>query len=570
MTSWLRQVSLALVSGLLLTGAGAWAATPEQTVAEHLAAGEFGLAAQVAGNAAPEVQAQLLQQVAEAQQGAGAERAAMGTVRRLPASAGRSQARLAAARRAALAGGGAMADFGSLMMLIENNTGDADAWDEDLGGTQTPYFNGVRVAPGQLLTRITATDRTNRLAKLGEQVRAAELNADMAAPSGLRMISLKRLEREVASQLEQGLPVPESMARLAGLSKLQYIVFDPQTQDVLIGGPAEAWTYGQNGEPVGVDSGRPMLHLDDLVVALRAFAAGQPDFGCSINTRDEGVRALQQYAAQSQARGPLNAGSVRNWVNQLQRRLGMQDIVVWGVPEDSRVARVIVEADYRMKLIGINKLDGGPNIPSYFELLSAADRKNPPAMEALRWWLTMKYDAVVHSPDRSVFEVQGSAVLCQSENQMLTAEGKHLPTGKSEPTNRLFAENFTQHYAELARRDQVFADLQNVFDLALVAALVRDESMSGRSAWKMGVFAPAGDYRPASHVVPKEVESVVNHRVYNGRDIVVQVAGGVRGDLIAVVKDPVLTKESNALTAVTRTTSAPELPAGRWWWDASK
>ncbi len=571
MTGRLRPMCLALGTSLLLSSGAAIAATPEQQVVAHLAAGEFGPATAIAATIQdPVLQAQLLQQVAETQQAAGANTGVNGTLQQISTGADRVAAREAAVRDSAMNGGGVMADFQSLINIIYSNT-DAD-WEErdGVGGAATPYFNGVRVAPGKLLSRIVTQDKTNRLAALGEEVRQADLNADMAQTSGLRLISLKRLEQEVSHRLQQGQTVPESMSRLAGLSKIEYIFVDAANQDVILGGPAEAWKFGQNGEPVGADSNRPMLHLDDLVVVLRSFAAGQPDFGCSINTRDAGVKSLQEFAARSQARGPLTPGSVRPWVNQLQQRLGQQDIVVWGVPSTSRVARVIVEADYRMKLIGIDKLDAGPTVPSYFDLLSKSDQKNPPAMEALRWWLTMKYNSVAHSPNRDVFEIRGSAVLCQSENQFLTSEGQHVPTGKSEATNRQFAENFTNHYADLAAKDQVFADMQNVFDLALVAALVRDESIAGRSTWRLGSFGPEGSYQPAAHVVPKQVDSVVNHRVYNGRDIVVQVAGGVRGDLLAVVQDPALAKEAPELKAMSDKSAAPSLPAGRWWWDAAK
>lgn len=563
-------LALAVLCGAAISSLHA-ASVAQPQVTELLAAGEFGAAAAVAAAVTdPAEQTQLLQLVARAQEQSAAASGVRGTLQRISETSSRAQAKGAAAQRSAFNGGGVMVDFDSLIQIIQSNT-DADWEDVDgVGGTATPYFNGVRVAPGKLLTRITTQDDTNRLANLGAAVRKADLNADMAQLSGLRLVSLKRLEEAVSNRLQQGLPVPESMTRVAGLTKIEYIFLDAEHRDVILGGPAEAWEYGTNGEPVGVSSRRPTVQLDDLVIAFRSFAAGAPDFGCSINTRDEGVRALQQYAAQSLARGPLAPRAVRPWVNQLQQKLGQQDIEIWGVPADSRVARVIVEADYRMKLIGIGKLDAGKAIPSYFDLLPASVQKDPPAMEALRWWLTMKYDALVHSPDRQVFEIQGSAVLCQSENQHLTAEGKHVPTGKSEATNRQFAENFTSNYEQLAAKDTVFADLQNVFDLALVAALVREESLAGRSTWSLGAFGPQGAYRPASHVVPQQIESVVNHRVYNGRDIVVQVAGGVRGDLLAVVQDPQLNRESQTLSTLTEKSQAPQLPAGRWWWDSVK
>jgi hypothetical protein len=551
----------------------AFAAAPADRVAEHLAAGEFGAALeQAAAEAHPQQQAALLQQVANAQQQAGAPAAARATLRQIANPGVRGEAQGHAARQQAqLGGGGSTADFSSLIQLIQQNT--SGEWEDidGTGGSMTPFQTGVRVSPLSVLNRATTKDTTGELANLGSQVRKAGLNDDMAQPSRLRLVSLARLEKEVAQRLADGLPVPESMAQLAGLSQVQYVFVDAASHDILVGGPAEAWQYNADGQPVGVTSGRPTLQLDDFVTVLRTFGRGEADFGCSINTRDAGVKALQDFVQQSLARGPLSAGAgVRSWVNQLQRKLGPQDVVVWGIPADSRVARVIVEADYRMKLIGIDKLDAGKAIPSYFDLLPLGLQKNPPAMEALRWWLTMKYDAVSHSPDRNVFEIQGSSVRCLSENQMLTAEGKHLPTGNAEPTNRAFAENFTSHYGDLAKKDLVFADTQNVFDLALVAALIRHERLADRAEVELGVFAQHGQYRTARHAVPRELDSVVNHRVYNGRDIVVQVAGGVRGDLLAVVQDEKLAKESTKLTDVAPKAAAPQLPAGRWWWDAAK
>ena len=67
----------------------------------------------------------------------------------------------------------------------------------------------------------------------------------------------------------------------------------------------------------------------------------------------------------------------------------------------------------------------------------------------------------------------------------------------------------------------VFADTQNVFDLALVSVLIQHENLDNKANWDLGSFAPHGAYMPARYAAPKEVDSVVNHRVYNGKDIVV-------------------------------------------------
>lgn len=551
------------------------AAAPVETVAAdpsvvlakrvegHLAAGEFGPAVEAAMTTQDAwQQAKLLKQVALAQVKAGEFEAALATVRRAPQAP-------ADTAQTGLAGGGAFPDFSELIYIIQNNT--SGTWEDvdGTGGSMSQSFNGVRVAPNGLLERITEADRKGELQALGLRARVADLNDDMARPSSLRLVSLTRLEQAVAQRLAAGQPIPETMAQLAGLSKIQYVFLYPEEREVVIGGPAESWRYNDEGLPLGVNSNRPTLQLDDFVTVLRCFAEGHGDFGCSINTRDEGVRALKEYVEASLARGPISAGAVRGWVNQLQRKLGMQDIVVWGIPADSRVARVLVEADYRMKLIGIGKLNA-KEIPSYFELLPLNLQKDPPAMDALRWWLTLQCDRVLHSPDRNVFQIQGSSVLCQSENQMLTADGKHVPTGKAEATNRLFAQNFTTNYERLAEHDLAFADTRNVFDLALVAALVRQEREANRIGWNFGVFAPGGTYHTAAYPVPKEVESVVNHRVYNGKDIVVQVAGGVRADVASVLKDQNVVQPAERLTGLNAKAHAPQLPEGRWWWDAAE
>ena len=389
-----------------------------------------------------------------------------------------------------------------------------------------------------------------------------------AQQSDLRFVSLTQLEREASKRLAEGRPIVETMKNLAGITQLKYVVVDPKSRDVLIGGPSEAWKYDSNGNPIGVKSGRPTLQLDDLVTVLRTFSNDGPqNFGCSFNPRQEGLQQLQAFVEKSNNRGPLDSGAVKGWVNQLQSKLGPQDIELWGVPRDSRVARVVTEADYRLKMIGIGKLEGGPHVPSIFELLTVEEQKSS-KLDALRWWLTMKYDAILHSPDHNVFEIQGPSVQCLSENQYLTEKGERVGTGQADATNRTFAMNFTNHYAELAQRDIAFADLQNVFDLALVAALLKNEGIANRIGWEAGSFASHGMYEPAVYAAPREVESVANHRVYRGKDIVVQVAGGVRGDLMSVVRNREVMKSSTTLKDMTAHADPSNQPQGRWWWDA--
>lgn len=540
-------------------------------VEAQLAAGEFGPALETARKATDAAErTKLLKKIADAQMQIGEFDAALASIRQMPSAEARVAARGERAVEQTLAGGGTGADFTQLIDLIQQET--SGPWEEEdgTGGTISEFETGVRVNPNGLLTALTKEEQTGRLNALGLKAREADLNDDMARPSNLRLVSLTRLEQEVARRLAEGKPVVETMQHLAGLSQVTHVFVYPEEREIVIGGPAEGWQYNETGLAVGVSSGRPTLQLDDLVTVLRTFSKdGMGIFGCSINPRPEGLRKLKEFVEKSNARGPLRAGGqVRNWVRQLQEKLGLQDVQLYGIPPESRVARVIVEADYRMKLIGIGKLDGA-GIPSFFDLLTEEEQKSA-TLDALRWWLSMKYDSILHSPNHNVFEIRGSSVLCQSENQFVTAQGERIQTGKAEATNRLFAENFTQRYEELARHDLVFADLQNVFDLALVAALLRHERIADRIGWDLGAFAQNGSFQPAEYEPPRVVESVVNHRVYRGRDIVVQVAGGVRADVMSLVQDDALMKSVERLKNFVQQARAPQLPEGRWWWDAAQ
>lgn len=528
----------------------------DEQIKAHLAAGEFAPALNLAQTIENEADRDTaLNQVAHAQNESGDTNSARRTL-------GRMTDRRRAVSEKVQMGGGSMANFQPLITLIQNET--EGPWDIEEPGTGTisQFQAGVKVDPQGLLYRLTREEQTGRLAALGVQARTADINEDMTRQSDLRMVSLTRLEAEVSRRVTAGEPVVESMKKLAGLSQIKYVFVYPESNEIVIAGPAEGWKYDSNGVAVGAASGRPALQLDDLVTVLRTFSPGaRQQFGCSIDPRPEGLKAVKQFVTESQNAGPLAAGGAKTWASKLGNKLGRQDITIYGVPSNSNVARVILEADYKMKLIGIGKLEGGSNIPDYFELTQKHPEFAANNVEALRWWLSMKYDAVLHSPDRTAFEISGSSVQCKSENEHLKETGERVHTGKSEPINDMFAKNFTEHYKELAAKDPAFADLQSVFDLALVAALIDREDIDGKTHWNRGAFAQNGDYRVASYNVPKTVDTVVNHRVYKGKDVVVQVAGGVRADVAAVVSDESLQKESTTATK-------PSLPEGRWWWDA--
>lgn len=545
--------------------------SPATRLQEQLRSGEFGPALHEAlQNPSVTQRSQSLRHIAAAQERAGEFAAAATTAGYLPRSPERSRF-LSQATAERSHAGGTGADFDSLMDLIKS-TIDPDSWEDNGGkGTMQSFETGVRVDPQGVLRQLPREETRGRLAALSQRVRQADLSANMARSSSLRMVSLTRLERQVAERLAAGQPILESMQRLAGLTRIQYLFVYPEDREIVVAGPAGAWDYDAEGRAVGREQQQPVLHLDDFVVVLRTFSPGSREiFGCSINPRAENLKALKAFIDGQTDQGGLSPGGVRRWVQELQNILGQQDVEIYGVPADSHVGRVLVEADYRMKLIGIAKLDGGPRVPSYFDLLNTDRAARHAPLAALRWWMTMKYSGLQHSPDRNAFEIQGPSVQVLSENQFITAQGDHVSTGVAEPLNRRFATNFTEHYADVARQYPVFGEMRNIFDQALVAALLQHEQIPQRLGWDLGVFAVKGSYVVQRVAAPKTVDTVAHHRVYKGKEVVVQVAGGVRGSLGVVVTDRNLHHSVPALAGIAAVGKRPVLPANRWWWDAAK
>ena len=147
-------------------------------------------------------------------------------------------------------------------------------------------------------------------------------------------------------------------SRSPACSGFEYVFVYPESGDLVLAGPAGDWKVAKFGRVVSADTGEPIVRLDDLLVLLRR-SHQSPDsyFGCMINPRQESLAQTQEYLNKTSSR-PLEPTRRDAWIAKLRELLGKQDIEVFGVDPASRIARVLVEADYHMKLIGMGLADG--------------------------------------------------------------------------------------------------------------------------------------------------------------------------------------------------------------------
>lgn len=121
--------------------------------------------------------------------------------------------------------------------------------------------------------------------------------------SELRKVSLKLLEQEIANQLKSGTALRDDIRYLAGLTRIDFVIIANDGQDIVIAGPAEGFASIQGGRMVGVETGRPVLCLDDLLVAFRS-ASEQPAVGCSIDPDPQRLNAATQWLKQNASPDP--------------------------------------------------------------------------------------------------------------------------------------------------------------------------------------------------------------------------------------------------------------------------
>jgi len=573
---WLALACLLSVWGPEPSARGAQSdAERDELLAAQVSAGEFAAALGEAGKIAdPPLRDQWLARIANAQARAGARAASYNTL----AGVQDDRIRAAAIKEPPVKGGKGGANFQQLMTLITDTIAPT-TWDEVGGpGAISSYSAGGGVyVDAEGVVRRAVRDATNsglavaRLEAIQLQANPrnseGKTNTDVRAHAALRKVSLTRLEKQVQLRLAAGRRPTDEMLTLGGLEKIKYVFVYPDTGDVVLAGPAGAWHTDAEGRVVSQTSGRPVVQLDDLVVVMRHLMhTVQGQFGCSINPREDALAKTKAFLDES-AKSPLKPGTRAAWLQQLRDRMGKQDIVVDGIDPRTRVAQVLVEADYRMKLVGMGIEPGVTGVQSYLQSVHVPRGEAPPPLDVLRWWFTLNDQDIRASEHRDAFELAGHGVRVQSENELLSALGQRVHTGTSEPLNQQFAQSFTAHFAELAAKYPVYADLENIFDLALVGALVKSQDLTGRTGWHLTCFGDRGAYPITLRPAPKTVETVINHRVINQVHIIAGVSGGVHVDPWRSVTAEAIQVDKAALPGEHRYAAPEVLSPSAWWWD---
>ena len=538
-------------------------ADAEAQVNRHLEAGEFSAARGVAQNFGGDQRDTVLAQIAAAQGSAGETTAASDTIRGIGSASSRHSAMEGATGGEAAAGGSSFADFDSLMELIQT-TVVPDTW-EALGGpsTMAPYPQGVYVdAHGTVLQceEFAATDELANLKSLlaSRETAAPSDPATWRSPSRMRCVSLKRLLDEWTRSKVAGRPLSESMAHLAGLSRIQYLFID--STDIVIAGPVggienfQGWYRDRT-------SGLSVLRLDFLATCLASTLRNEP-FGCTIDPTTEGLQIAAQVAAHVQSdKIPIGKAA-----GAMVSALGMQRVEVFGTAGDTPIGYLMVEADRHMKqlALGIEPMPQGAK--NYLNVIDATIDQGPPDQLLLRLWFTAKPRSVRADGDRKVFEIAGTPLQLSGQNERAMANGERGNVTRDFRTEA-FVSEFNDKWVAIRSKYPVYAALESVYRSASIAELLRrfaNETPQQSITQSLAAGSEMSYLMPS----PRQVESIAKlHHVRQGRQIhhVLIASGGVAVDAKGTLAMKLTDYPS--LDSLSRPSESQPQVIQRWWWD---
>jgi Protein of unknown function (DUF1598) len=422
---------------------------------------------------------------------------------------------------------------------------------------------GVIVDAQGVLHRQTFSDPTGQLTRQRIEAARTRLNPKVATKSKLRKVSLPRMEKALAGLVDPSHPTDE-MLHLAGLQRIQYVFLYPDTGDVVIAGPAEGWVDDLSGRVVGMTTGRPVLELQDLVVALRAYPPGdntETKIGCSIDPTKEGLARYQEFYHTAKLQG-ITPADTSQIVEGLKTSLGPQKVRINGVPPNTHFAQVMVEADYRMKLIGIGLEQPPIRLVSWIARASGAGGN---AMQ--RWYFVPDYKCVRVSEGDTAMELVGDGVKLVGADEVVDANGERTQAGRADGASKAFVNGFTKKYPELAQKSPVFAQLRNLIDMAIAAAFLQEQDYYGKAHWKPDGLLSETKLPVQTYNAPVQVDPAINP-IIRGSTFLAPIGGGVSVRAHeALAADNLLEDEGGKVEKVHEAVSVKGLAQGQWWWD---
>ncbi|MCY2989661.1 MAG: DUF1598 domain-containing protein [Planctomycetota bacterium] len=279
------------------------------------------------------------------------------------------------------------------------------------------------------------------------------------------LLSLRVLASRVSKAQAANEPLPEDYRNLAGIGVVEgFLVAEHADPDVILVGRKSP--------------SRPSLRLDYLVVSLRCAGQGQHPY-CSLDPQPENIRALQDLS--QRAGRPKSLAEMKAQFEKMKNAIGPQDVIVGGVPRNSRHGRIMIAADYHMKKVS----QGLVRVPDVVSCLDRSIQEAKARFEKdgtlstsgtsmARFWFHVAAGGPTFSEEEGVVWLDTCSVVVLTEQQKAAASGKLHDVQQEDPQARAFAREFSSAFPKLTSQVPVYAELENLYRLyAVVLAMAR-------------------------------------------------------------------------------------------------
>ena len=381
---------------------------------------------------------------------------------------------------------------------------------------EPPVLIGVLVdGEGLMAVRKITADPKLLAARKAALAKAAAKARVPGNKASIGYVSLPRAFAEARRCVEAGKPIPDELRFLGGMTKVRHVFVFPEEKDLVIAGDVEPYDQIDPRRPIGLKTGRPVLQLDDLVTLLRTVGPGNARnaFGCSIDPAADAMKRVEDIIKDKDNKKLPKDKKTEMMIESV----GPHTVRYIGQEPDTRVAYVCVEADYLLKRLAMG-VDKSP--------VAAVQHKHQ--SERLQFngmWFTPSFEPLLVSADGSAFELKGQSLQLNARGDQFV--GNAPPT----PGTAAFAKNFTKFFPQLAAAIPAFADLWNITDLAMVAALIGEDRLHQKAGWDIRWIMDPKGYPVAKVNVARTADTL---GLYTGS---VYIIGGVELSLNSYVKD---------------------------------
>jgi len=276
-------------------------------------------------------------------------------------------------------------------------------------------------------------------------------------------LSMRVLGQKSLEYLSSGSRMNSKLANLGNINVFEGFILDAENADLVL---------------IGQKSGRGhSLHVDDLVVNLRNIWSEDAPPSCSLDPGSEDILEIQQLP--SEFAGIRTPKQGRQLIQRVKEVWGPQLIRIGGVPENSRHAHVMIDADYHMKRasLGLIKVAG---MTSYLDKREAADKKRLLEGEDIfsqgisfnRFWFHVQEGFPTFLEAEGIIWLKACPIILLTEKQSAAVSGELSDVEEDDPVAIAFSREFSDRFEQAVTKVACYADLKNLYILkALLEAM---------------------------------------------------------------------------------------------------